>query len=98
MGLFGHMRIHDRGIHHKADKTDAPYTPSASAILTATATSTSTNDILQPLPISAALTAPANSTHALAWLFTCKSIARSLVNQCLRLRHTFDAPDHRLER
>ncbi|VDL90415.1 unnamed protein product [Schistocephalus solidus] len=36
MGLFGHMRIHDSGIHRNADKTDAPYTISAPAILTTT--------------------------------------------------------------
>ncbi|VDL88802.1 unnamed protein product [Schistocephalus solidus] len=38
MGLFGHMRIHDSGIHRNADNTDTPHTPSAPAILTATAT------------------------------------------------------------
>ncbi|VDL85309.1 unnamed protein product, partial [Schistocephalus solidus] len=38
MGLFGHMRIHDSGIHRNADITNTPYTPSAPAILTATAT------------------------------------------------------------
>ncbi|VDL88251.1 unnamed protein product [Schistocephalus solidus] len=57
MGLFGHMRIHDSGIHHNADNTDTPCTPSATAILTATATPTTVNDIPQPLPISPAHTA-----------------------------------------
>ncbi|VDM01769.1 unnamed protein product [Schistocephalus solidus] len=46
MGLFGHMRIHDSGIHHNADNTDTPCTPSAPAIHTATATPTTMNDIL----------------------------------------------------
>ncbi|VDL99128.1 unnamed protein product [Schistocephalus solidus] len=45
MGLFGHMRIHDSGIHHNADNTDTPYTPSAPAILSAPATPTTLNDI-----------------------------------------------------
>ncbi|VDM05665.1 unnamed protein product [Schistocephalus solidus] len=46
MGLFVHMRIHDSGIHYNADNTDTPCTPSAPAILTATATPTTMNDIL----------------------------------------------------
>ncbi|VDL95771.1 unnamed protein product [Schistocephalus solidus] len=45
MGLFGHMRIHDSGIHRNADNTDIPCTPSAPAILTATATPTTMNVI-----------------------------------------------------
>ncbi|VDM05639.1 unnamed protein product [Schistocephalus solidus] len=45
MGLFGHMRIHDSGIHHNADNTDTPCTPSAPAILSATATPITMNDI-----------------------------------------------------
>ncbi|VDL93873.1 unnamed protein product [Schistocephalus solidus] len=45
MGLFGHMRIHDSGIHRNADNTDTPYTPSAPAILTATSNPTTMNDI-----------------------------------------------------
>ncbi|VDL90941.1 unnamed protein product [Schistocephalus solidus] len=45
MDLFGHMHIHDIGIHRNADNTGTPCTPSAPAILTATATPTSTNDI-----------------------------------------------------
>ncbi|VDL88047.1 unnamed protein product [Schistocephalus solidus] len=45
MDLFGHMRIHDSGIHCNAVNTDTACTPSASAILTATATPTSMNDI-----------------------------------------------------
>ncbi|VDL97636.1 unnamed protein product [Schistocephalus solidus] len=64
MGLFGHMRIHDSGIHRNADNTDTSCTPSAPAILTATATPTTMNDIPQPLPISPAHTVPATSTHA----------------------------------
>ncbi|VDL98129.1 unnamed protein product [Schistocephalus solidus] len=44
MGLFGQMRIHDSGIHHNADNTDTPCTPSAPAILTAPATPTTMND------------------------------------------------------
>ncbi|VDL85446.1 unnamed protein product [Schistocephalus solidus] len=43
MGLFGHMRIHDCGLHRNADNTDIPCTPSAPAILTATPTTV--NDI-----------------------------------------------------
>ncbi|VDL90786.1 unnamed protein product [Schistocephalus solidus] len=38
MGNFGYMRIHDSGIHSKADNTDTPCTPSAPAILSAPAT------------------------------------------------------------
>ncbi|VDM02313.1 unnamed protein product [Schistocephalus solidus] len=38
MCLFGHMRIHDSEIHRNADNTDTSCTPSAPAILTATAT------------------------------------------------------------
>ncbi|VDL86772.1 unnamed protein product [Schistocephalus solidus] len=45
MGLFGHMRIHDSGIHRNADNTDTSCTPSAPAILTATADPTTMNDI-----------------------------------------------------
>ncbi|VDL98360.1 unnamed protein product [Schistocephalus solidus] len=51
MGLFGHLRIHDSGIHRNADNTDTPCLPSAPAILTVTATPTTINDILQPIPI-----------------------------------------------
>ncbi|VDL95377.1 unnamed protein product [Schistocephalus solidus] len=50
MGLFGHMRIHDSGIHRNADNTDTPYRPSTYAIHTATATPTTTNDIPPALP------------------------------------------------
>ncbi|VDL98383.1 unnamed protein product [Schistocephalus solidus] len=71
MGLFVHMRIHDSGIHRNADNTDAPYLTSAPAILTATATTTTMNDIPQPLLISPAHTASATSTHTLAWSVTC---------------------------
>ncbi|VDL95127.1 unnamed protein product, partial [Schistocephalus solidus] len=45
MGLFGHIRIHDSGIHSNVDNTDTSCTPSAPAILTATATLTTINDI-----------------------------------------------------
>ncbi|VDM01285.1 unnamed protein product [Schistocephalus solidus] len=45
MGLFGHMRIHDSGIHRNADKTDTPYTPSNPVILTVTTTPNTSNDI-----------------------------------------------------
>ncbi|VDL89344.1 unnamed protein product [Schistocephalus solidus] len=92
MGLFGHMRIHDSGIHPNSDNTDAPCTPSAPAILTATTNPTTTNDNPQPLPISPAHTAPATSTHVSAWSVTYESITRRLVNQCLELRHTVAAP------
>ncbi|VDM01899.1 unnamed protein product [Schistocephalus solidus] len=67
-------------------------TLSAPAILTATATPTTINDIPQPLPISLAPTAPETSTQASAWSVTCESIARRLVNQCLGLKHTVDTP------
>ncbi|VDL97436.1 unnamed protein product [Schistocephalus solidus] len=50
MGLFGHMRIHDSGIHRNVDNTDIPYTSSAPANLTATATLTNTNDS-PPIPL-----------------------------------------------
>ncbi|VDL97414.1 unnamed protein product [Schistocephalus solidus] len=50
MGLFGHMRIHDSGIHRNADNTDTPNTPSAPAILTATATPTAMNDLPSDSP------------------------------------------------
>ncbi|VDL81469.1 unnamed protein product [Schistocephalus solidus] len=91
-GLCGHMCIHDSGKHHNADNTDTPCAPSAPAILSAPDTPTTMNDIALPLPISLAHTAPATSTHASAWSVTCESIARRLVNQCLGLRHTVDAP------
>ncbi|VDM01648.1 unnamed protein product [Schistocephalus solidus] len=71
MGRFGHIRIHDSGIHRNADNTDTPCTPSATAILTATATPTTKFDNPQPLPISRAHPAPTNLTHASAWLVTC---------------------------
>ncbi|VDM00775.1 unnamed protein product [Schistocephalus solidus] len=45
MGLFGPMRNHESGIHRNADNTDTPRTPSAPAILNATATPTTMNDI-----------------------------------------------------
>ncbi|VDL93293.1 unnamed protein product [Schistocephalus solidus] len=45
MGLFGHMRMHDSGIHRNANNTDTLCTSSAPDILTATATSTTMNDI-----------------------------------------------------
>uniref|UniRef100_A0A183T9V9 C2H2-type domain-containing protein n=1 Tax=Schistocephalus solidus TaxID=70667 RepID=A0A183T9V9_SCHSO len=56
--LFGYMRTHDSGIHCDADTTDTQCTPFAPAILTATATRTTMNDIpqastalfLEPLP------------------------------------------------
>ncbi|VDM02175.1 unnamed protein product [Schistocephalus solidus] len=38
MALFGHMRIHDSGMHCNADNTDTSCTLSAPAILTTTAT------------------------------------------------------------
>ncbi|VDL95851.1 unnamed protein product [Schistocephalus solidus] len=50
MGLFGHMRIHDSGIHHNADNTDTTCTPSTPSIITATATQTTTNDIASASP------------------------------------------------
>ncbi|VDL92679.1 unnamed protein product [Schistocephalus solidus] len=50
MGLFGHMRIHDSGIHRNADKTDTPCAPSAPAIRTTAVTPTTTNDILPASP------------------------------------------------
>ncbi|VDL99951.1 unnamed protein product [Schistocephalus solidus] len=45
MNLLDHMRIHDSVIHRNTDNTNAPCTPSAPAILTATATPTSMNEI-----------------------------------------------------
>ncbi|VDL90284.1 unnamed protein product [Schistocephalus solidus] len=45
MGLFGHMRIHDSGIHRSAENTSTSCKPYAPAILTATATFTTMNDI-----------------------------------------------------
>ncbi|VDL89228.1 unnamed protein product [Schistocephalus solidus] len=45
MGVFGHMRIQDSGIHRNADNTDTQCIPSAPALLTATATPTTMNDI-----------------------------------------------------
>ncbi|VDL95029.1 unnamed protein product [Schistocephalus solidus] len=66
VGLFGHMRIYDSGHHRSADNTDTPCTPFAPAILTATATPTTMNNIPQHLPISPAHTAPATSFHASA--------------------------------
>ncbi|VDM06281.1 unnamed protein product [Schistocephalus solidus] len=92
MGLFGRMRIHDSGPHCNADNSDTPCTPFAPAILTATANPTTMNDIPQPLPFSPAHNAPATSTHPSAWLVTCESIARRLLNQCLGLQHTVAAP------
>ncbi|VDM04158.1 unnamed protein product [Schistocephalus solidus] len=88
MGLFDHKGIYDTGIHRNADNADTSCTPSAPAILTAT----TKTDIPQPLPIYPAHTAPATSTHASAWLVTCESIARRLVNQCLGLQHPVAAP------
>ncbi|VDL88942.1 unnamed protein product [Schistocephalus solidus] len=45
MGLFGHMRIHDSGIHRNADNTDTPCAPSTPVILSASYTPASVNDI-----------------------------------------------------
>ncbi|VDL88698.1 unnamed protein product [Schistocephalus solidus] len=45
MGLFGHIRIHDSGIHRNADNTNTSCTPSAPAILIATAISNTINEI-----------------------------------------------------
>ncbi|VDM03805.1 unnamed protein product [Schistocephalus solidus] len=92
MALLGHMRINDSGLHRNADNTDTPCTPSAPAILTATATPTTMNDIPSASTIYPAQTAPATSTHASAWSVNCESIARRLVNQCLGLRRTVAAP------
>ncbi|VDM04640.1 unnamed protein product [Schistocephalus solidus] len=50
MSLFSHMRIHDSGIHHKANNTDSLRTPYTPAILTATATTTTMNDISPACP------------------------------------------------
>ncbi|VDL89219.1 unnamed protein product [Schistocephalus solidus] len=80
MGLFGHMHIHDSGIHRNADNTDTQYTPSASAILTAFATPNTTNEIP---PASPDFSCP-HCTHPR----NCKSIARRLVNQYLVHQHT----------
>ncbi|VDM06285.1 unnamed protein product [Schistocephalus solidus] len=41
------MRIHDSGIHRNADNTDTSCIPSDLAILTATATRTTMNDVSQ---------------------------------------------------
>ncbi|VDL85194.1 unnamed protein product [Schistocephalus solidus] len=51
MGLFGHMRIHDSGIHRNADNTDTPSTPSDPSLLTAIAVPHSMNDIPPATPI-----------------------------------------------
>ncbi|VDL90714.1 unnamed protein product [Schistocephalus solidus] len=45
MALFGHMRIHDSRIHRNTDNTDTSCTPSLPAILSATATPTTMNDM-----------------------------------------------------
>ncbi|VDL89954.1 unnamed protein product [Schistocephalus solidus] len=50
MGLFGYMRIHDGGIYSNADNTDTACTPATPAILTDTATPTTTNDISPASP------------------------------------------------
>ncbi|VDL99752.1 unnamed protein product [Schistocephalus solidus] len=63
MGLFGQMRVNDSGRHRNADNTDTSCIPFAPAILTATATPTTMNDIPQPLAISPAHNAPAFSTQ-----------------------------------
>ncbi|VDL94722.1 unnamed protein product [Schistocephalus solidus] len=82
MGIFGHMRIHDSGIHHNVDSTDAPRTTSAPAILTATANPATTKDNPQPLSTSPA---PAISLHASTWSVICEYFARRQANQCLGL-------------
>ncbi|VDL93167.1 unnamed protein product [Schistocephalus solidus] len=50
MGLFSHMRIHDSVIRRNSDNAYIPCTPSAPAILTATATPTTTNDVPPAYP------------------------------------------------
>ncbi|VDM00578.1 unnamed protein product [Schistocephalus solidus] len=92
MSLFGHVRIHDNGIHHDADNTDIPCTPSAPAILTATATPTNMNDIPPASTDFCCASALATSKHASTWSVTCESIARTLVNKCLGRRRTVAAP------
>ncbi|VDM05108.1 unnamed protein product [Schistocephalus solidus] len=47
MGLFGHMCIHDSGIHRNAENTDTSCTPPAPVILSVTATPSTMNDIPQ---------------------------------------------------
>ncbi|VDM00847.1 unnamed protein product [Schistocephalus solidus] len=92
MGLFGHMSIHDSGIHHNADITDTPSTPSAPAILTATATPTNMNDIP---PASTDFSCPQctrNFISRIGQVVHLESITRRLSNQCLGLRHTVAAP------
>ncbi|VDL99844.1 unnamed protein product [Schistocephalus solidus] len=60
IGLFGHMHIHDSGIHPNANNTDTSCTPSAPTIPTATATPITMNDIPPASPISPAHNVPAN--------------------------------------
>ncbi|VDL95501.1 unnamed protein product [Schistocephalus solidus] len=52
MGLFGHMCIHNSGIHRNVVSTGTPCTPSNSTILTATPTFTTANNPPAPSDFS----------------------------------------------
>ncbi|VDL93092.1 unnamed protein product [Schistocephalus solidus] len=86
MGLFGHMRIHDSGIHRNADNT------LRSCHSYRHCHPTTMNEIPPASPDFSCPHCARNLTHASAWSVTCESIARMLVNQCLGLRHTVAAP------
>ncbi|VDL93567.1 unnamed protein product [Schistocephalus solidus] len=92
MDLFGHMHIHDSGIHRDVDNTDAPCTPPSPAYLTATSIPTTTND-KPPAPLDFFCPHCArNFTSRIGLSVTCESIPWKLANQCLGLRRTVDAP------
>ncbi|VDL94919.1 unnamed protein product [Schistocephalus solidus] len=92
MGLFGHMRIHDSGLHRNAESNDKLCTPSTPAILSATAISTTMNDIP---PTSNDFSCPQcarNFNSRIGMVVHLQILAWRLVNQCLGSRHTVDAP------
>ncbi|VDL97223.1 unnamed protein product [Schistocephalus solidus] len=89
MGLFGHMRIYDGGIHRHATNTDTPYTPSAPAILTTTATLTDNTDTPCTPSTPAILSAPdipttMNDIPPASTDFSCPHCARNF-NSCMGL-------------
>ncbi|VDM00967.1 unnamed protein product [Schistocephalus solidus] len=95
VGLFGHMRICDSGIHRNADNNDTSCTPSIPSIHTATATPTTMNDIPPAFTDFSCPKCARIFNSAPAWSVTGESITRKLVNQCQGFRHT--AAIHRTE-
>ncbi|VDL93343.1 unnamed protein product [Schistocephalus solidus] len=90
--LFIYIRIHDSGIHRNDDNTLTPCTPSATAMLTTTATPTTMNDIP---PASTDFSCPhcTRNFHSRIGLVNHLRIHRMETGEPVYgLQHTVDAP------